>query len=813
VTMKIQYLAAQSKIEIDAKNAAQRVIDGKTRAVDIDLESKTISTVFLFNLMLCVGECELQIRNGTVEGDLELNGATINCDIQFRECVFTGNVKLFGCFFRSSLKFGSSKIDSLDLSGAKISGLLGFNQVTATTASVGFSLRANSTVVIGPFYLTHSEVSSFSGDSFQCESLVFLKDSTFTNTLALPNGKFSSAFRIEDCIFVKSPISSLQSKTNSINLRWAQVRGVLEIKGGQISGPICLQYSGFHGGLSVLGKALLSELIADFCVVGYFLLDDSVVTNLVQMTGIKCIHSLRIHNSSIGQHSSGTHYSSLCLDGAEVYGNFDLIQRTSIYAGSAACISVINAHFRKWFRIRDSNVISSAPKLALAAEAVRIDGQVFLDNASFVGEVDFHLATIGQNFQAIGSNFESTGKRAFTADWAKFKSKFELSSSFTGHNDEQNAFQTALICCVHSTFDGNVSIRGSKVTPFNGVSINLSDSKFRANLEASSSLFEKDVVLDRCVIHGYAKFESLIFDNTANLSMQNTNVALELTIVKIESPPHCINLNSADLRSVLDDRRSWDTTVEFIDTNIGKFNSNCQVPPNERQIWFLNKIASCSSEQKQLSMVRLASTFTAMGEMLLADESRMTGESFRTQAIRRQNAFRFCWRKIQELTSGYGYKNSRLVTSAFVIWLSFAGIYWLFAIKGDFAPTNAIVFQEPRYIGCSPFDRERAIAQENEGNKSSLPYNWYFCSKLREEYTGLSPLLFSLDTLLPIIDLQQTKDWGPLTPTPQTSLLEDVGTWTGGHVLRIFIALQTLAGWILTLLVAQVLTGMVRGKK
>ncbi|MCX7326536.1 MAG: hypothetical protein NTZ14_19435, partial [Hyphomicrobiales bacterium] len=44
--------------------------------------------------------------------------------------------------------------------------------------------------------------------------------------------------------------------------------------------------------------------------------------------------------------------------------------------------------------------------------------------------------------------------------------------------------------------------------------------------------------------------------------------------------------------------------------------------------------------------------------------------------------------------------------------------------------------------------------------------NWYYCADLPGEYTTFQPFLYSLDLILPLVELQQDKDWSPIIPTP-----------------------------------------------
>ncbi len=93
--------------------------------------------------------------------------------------------------------------------------------------------------------------------------------------------------------------------------------------------------------------------------------------------------------------------------------------------------------------------------------------------------------------------------------------------------------------------------------------------------------------------------------------------------------------------------------------------------------------------------------------------------------------------------------------------------YWYAALYGNngygvFAPSNPLVFQNCDYDVCKA-DKEKAKAELSKPANGVPPPtqgagNWYLCKKLREEYTGFSPLAYSLDLILPLVDLQQERD-------------------------------------------------------
>jgi hypothetical protein len=146
--------------------------------------------------------------------------------------------------------------------------------------------------------------------------------------------------------------------------------------------------------------------------------------------------------------------------------------------------------------------------------------------------------------------------------------------------------------------------------------------------------------------------------------------------------------------------------------------------------------------------------------------------------------------------AGYGYHPLRLFMSLVWVWLFCGVIYWwlAYAPHSAIGPTDPLVFQNSAYQACTT---------ENNGN-------WMLCRQLPAEYTTFSPLAYSLDVLLPLVDLGQEKRWGPLVPTPASHFCIELLSLSPPHWVRLLNWFQILYGWIASLLFVAIVSGMSR---
>jgi hypothetical protein len=174
--------------------------------------------------------------------------------------------------------------------------------------------------------------------------------------------------------------------------------------------------------------------------------------------------------------------------------------------------------------------------------------------------------------------------------------------------------------------------------------------------------------------------------------------------------------------------------------------------------------------------------------------------------------------RLYGLLVGYGHRPMQLLRITFCLWLICAAVYFTAAELGVMAPTNPRVFDEPKHASCRP---------ENGGN-------WTTCDKAPYEYTTFNPWIYSLDLMLPFVDLQQDRDWAPMMMRPcavtksiwvtdicwRSAVVAKVrgepvasikpAYWISGTIVAAVMWFEILFGWAASLLLAAVLSGLAK---
>ena len=138
------------------------------------------------------------------------------------------------------------------------------------------------------------------------------------------------------------------------------------------------------------------------------------------------------------------------------------------------------------------------------------------------------------------------------------------------------------------------------------------------------------------------------------------------------------------------------------------------------------------------------------------------------------------WSWLLKVTIGYGYKPHRALVGALVFillgWLLFGFGYE----QGLMIPTKDAEIRNP-------------LAAAIVGAPAGYP--------------SFNPLIYSLDTFLPIVDLDQASKWQPNDHRTCSSFDRGVPC---GLLLRWYLWVQILMGWLLTTLGVAAITGLVR---
>ena len=155
--------------------------------------------------------------------------------------------------------------------------------------------------------------------------------------------------------------------------------------------------------------------------------------------------------------------------------------------------------------------------------------------------------------------------------------------------------------------------------------------------------------------------------------------------------------------------------------------------------------------------------------------------------------------------TAYGYGYFRLSAFLIALWLTGGFIYASASNQGAFAPSNPVIYL-------------------NAELREKCAKNWTDCKGAPPELPSFSPLTYSLDVMLPLLDLGQKRDWQPVSRTDQPAkvVLPFLGGLPGRDskdtpeivlgegTLDNIVRGQTLLSWAALGLLALMLSGLIK---
>jgi hypothetical protein len=298
-------------------------------------------------------------------------------------------------------------------------------------------------------------------------------------------------------------------------------------------------------------------------------------------------------------------------------------------------------------------------------------------------------------------------------------------------------------------------------------------------------------------------------------------VGKKFIIRNIKFPLKNSDLSHASIDTLCDETENWSEKINlngFIYNSIGNrspIDSSTRIKWLEKQICEPKIIISAESNFYPQPWQQIRKVLREMGHREEARKISVALEKKLRETGRYRNTARIAHIGYGLLT-GYGYRPMRLIAWMVMVWVMSAAFYWFSALPPHnvFAPSNPLVFQNPTHAFCDPeSDIAKAEQSKPEAERNPAAGNWYLCENLPQEYTGFSPLAYSLDVILPLVDLQQQKDWGPMIPTPLASRWREGFAFSMGHITRLVIWFETLFGWLASLLLVAIVSGLTKRRE
>lgn len=587
-------------------------------------------------------------------------------------------------------------------------------------------------------------------------------------------------------------------------LHGAWIEGESDFTGVETKGGLSLTLSVFgespafydariKGSLN-FGGSKMPGLIGDrlTCDGSMYLGDKFFATGEVRLPGTKIKGDFVCSGGSFQNEGS----CALRADGIDVGGDA-LLDKTFTATGA---VLLIGAKIGDNFAC-SGGTFQNIDKDTLIADRINVRGSVFMStDFKSTGQVRLPGAKIGGSFVCSDGTFQNNGKDSLIADGIDVGGSVFLSGSFKA---------TGMVRLPGAKIGDNFECSGGTFQNMGGYALAADRIDVGGNLFLNKNCSAEGTIR----LHGAKIRGNLVLDeghfgsSEVAVAMQSASVLGVLMIANISIDDGVIDLTSAKSGLLVDHADSWNQGVILDGFVYGAFGGKAPTDAKMRIGWLDKQPGAHSGKdgngstfrpqpwQQLRKVLREMGHYEAAREVGIAFERRkrecglvgLVPEISASRLI--QTVGGWVYGKTARLLHmgygalvGYGYRPLRLLMIAAIVWVICGGAYFAASRwEGAFVPSTQSLFsQYGRQCGLQAHVR------------------WTDCKAIRFEYPQFYPLVYSLNVLLPVGNLGQEATWRPETAT------------LGGLLAQCAVWFETLFGWVASLVLVAVVSGLAK---
>lgn len=503
-----------------------------------------------------------------------------------------------------------------------------------------------------------------------------------------------------------------------------------------------------------------------------------------------------------GDATHPVHDEGVMLRGGWIKGELSLHQ-----AQAVARLSLTYCHFDTAPNFRAARLAelalngSSVP--GLDADRMKVAGGVFLRQGfAAMGQVRLLGAQIGGSLSCIGSSFTHEGGTALSADRMMVTGSVALSDGFeaTGEVRLLGAEIGGNLSCI----DGLFTNEGGRALSTDGMTV-MSDVFLCDGFTAKG-----EVRLLGAQIAGDLGCGGGSFNNAGGRALSADGMAVTGGLfLRGATIKGAVNLTAAKIGTLMDDAACWQAGGHIFDglrydRIIGPTDAKMRIKwlGQQHNVELTTGFAPQPWEQL-ITVLRAMGHPDAAGEVAIAKQKQLS-----VARAKRPWTFDNCvngglhW--LYGVLAAYGHKPLKIMYWMVGVCAAFSLAYYAGRANGYFGPTSPLIHASSDFAVCGTPGETFEIWKGQK--KKAIQVKPFWTSPecpTPPEYTTFQPFLYSLDVILPLVDLHQEADWAPLVVNPDGQTL-----WPG-RILRWLMWLEILFGWVASLTLVAVLGRLV----
>lgn len=488
-----------------------------------------------------------------------------------------------------------------------------------------------------------------------------------------------------------------------------------------------------------------------------------------------------------GDESTAIHEQGVQVEGAWIDGDIDLDSCSTdvpIFVGHSAIVGNISAYGARL----DTLGLGGSSVVNISGDRLHVAGSIFLRDGFFAsGGVRLQGISVGGDLDCSNGKFDKADGYALCFDGAKVAGNVRLDDNFQANGE---------VLFLEAKIDGSFSCDGGQCENFADDALCCDNAVVGGNFFLGGGFSASGTVRLRGVKVGadlHIEDSEIRTANRTALDLQGVEVSRIFFFRRFVAVSGWVDLSEARVDSLADDLESWQTgSGHFLDGFCYNSIADGITDAVSRVVWLDRQFSShLHGDFRPQPWEQLVKTLREMGHDEDAKIVAIEKQKRLISAGKRDWLTKPLYILYGEL-AGFGYRP----LMAF-FWMAavsvFAGcMYWSAAHAGLMAPTNPLIHNN------------KEIRRSCAKNFAATRVPWINCTAVPAEYTTFNGFAYSLDLILPLVDLQQERDWAPVVVDSDNRYLFP------GIAVRGLMWLEILFGWGMSLLLVAVLSNLVK---
>lgn len=438
----------------------------------------------------------------------------------------------------------------------------------------------------------------------------------------------------------------------------------------------------------------------------------------------------------------------------------------------------------------------------LQAERLEARGGVYLRSAEIKGQVNIVQSRLGGNLECDGATIDVPGDYALLANSLEVRNFLARGANLHGGINLSGALLAADLDCT-----------GATITRAEGIAIDASEIESRGSVALRSARIEGEVRLTASQIGGDMDCSGAVLDNPGQnaLELSRTVIRGAFFLRRDAQVNGALVLTGASIGTIHDAASCWPKAGDLLlnRCRYGAFIGG-PVDAESRLDWLARqKPERWGEDFWPQPYEQLATVFREMGHgedsrAVLVVKERLQRRARRKRA--RNPALRALLTAadgILGITLAYGRQPLLAFVWLLLFWALGVAVFGYAVRQGAIMPNSAVVLRSPEWTLCGleKSEQRHLIATQLTNGLAESGQTQLDCFRQRWEassYPAFNAWIYSLDTLLPVLDMGQKSFWRPNPAKP------------GGRLAISYFYFQAVVGWALSLLAVAGFSGLVK---